>query len=1084
MSPSTCARARSWLLSLALTVFGTFGGTLASPLVADASAQQTAQGVTGVVRDAAGNALAGVTVEVRNAETGYVVRTTTATSGRYAIFGLPSGGPYLVRVRRLGLAPAERGGIVVTGGARPTVDFVLLTSTTRLGTVAVRAGAGGTPGYRRNDGRESRAGGSTRVTREQLDALPVTDRNFAELAALSPLAGPQFSLGGQRWTSTDFRIDGAQARNQLRAGEINGGPAAISLEAVREVEVNTSLYDVALGRQGGGQVTAVTRSGSNVPERRFFAAFRNAMLAAPRDFQQRTRDARRADRWQTALSGGGPLVRDRAHWFAAYERQDASDQLVTGDVSTPDAEIATGIARDSLARVIRLLGANYGVRDADAQLGRLARKPASQLLFARIDWQATARQRATLRFTASDWRNPLSGGVDQPVALRESRSSFVSREWQWYAALSSQLGADTHHELQLTTGAARRALTPEGMGVPRGFVQVRSLLRNGVTGTSIVQFGGNRLAPDDSREWQWQLQQRVTHARGSWLFTAGQDHAIAGARTLIAEAQGGLFVFPSIQALAHGEPDRFTRTVPLDGGAPETRLRVLELGAYAQTEWQPSAQLSVTGGIRWDASAFLDEPPPDSVAQRAFAIDRHQAFADWRQWQPRMQLVWRVRDDDRELFRLGAGWFNAQLPYYLQHNQLLYTGRALTDVDLRGSSVPRPDYAAYRSGAAVPGLPSGSAVGPAYLNVTGDVRSPRTFKASAAWARRLREGVGLTLSTQYSRQQYGYHYVDRNLRASPAFRLPGEASRAVWVPASSIPSATGVTDVRNASANAAWARVLSLESPGGARHWSGTAELTTTGGQRLQGTVAYAYARTSDNSTFGCCLARTATTFTPIREDPRDLTASWSAGDADVRHRVTAAAHARLVFGVQVAARYAGSSGRPFSLVVDGDINGDEANGNDLAFVFDPDDPGTPADVAAAMRRVLGNPRNVARRYLARTRGDVSARNAVRTPFTHRVDARLSRTFALAPSRAVRRVEVMLDLFNVGNLLDARWGAQYLLPSGISAQNPVVNRVPLLRVVGFDQAQQRFRYVVNENAGVLVRGGEPWQLQLALRLER
>jgi hypothetical protein len=415
----------------------------------------------------------------------------------------------------------------------------------------------------------------------------------------------------------------------------------------------------------------------------------------------------------------------------------------------------------------------------------------------------------------------------------------------------------------------------------------------------------------------------------------------------------------------------------------------------------------------------------------------------------------------------------------------LYTGSTLTDVDLRGARTPIPDYVGYRSGSAgVPGLPSGTLPGPAYVNVAGQVRAPRTTRASAAWIHEFDRRLALTLGAQWSRARDGYHYLDRNLRSAPAFRLSSEDNRGVWVPAATIPVATGVTDVRNASQNRDYARVLSLESAGEARQWSLTAEAAMTPFRRLSGTVGYAYTRATDNSTFGCCLARTATTFTPIRDDPRDLSTTWGPADGDQRHRLVTTVSGGLPFGVRVDARYIGNSGRPFSLVVDGDINGDEANGNDLAFLFDPNDARTPSDVAASMRRVLGNPRNVARRFISRHLGQVSTRNALRTPFTHRVDARLSRAFTLAPSRPLRRVELLVDVYNLGHLLNRSWGAQYLLPSGISSQNPVVNRVPLLRVTGFDAVQQRYRYVVNENAGVLARGGDPWQLQLSLRLER
>jgi len=1040
-----------------------------------------AQGLAGVVRDNASRAITGVTVEVRNTETGYVVRTTTNATGRYAILGLPVGGPYTVRARRVGYEPQERTGVTLTLGSRVQVDLTLHTGGPRLETVNVSA----TQESVRNDGRNAREGGSTRVTRAQLDALPVADRNFAELAALSPLAGPQLSLAGQRWTSTDIRFDGAQARNQLRAGELNGGPTAISLEAVREFEVNTALYDAALGRQGGGQLTAVTRSGTNTTEARLFAGFRNASLSAPRDYAGRPRSARESRTLQTALAAGGPIVRDRAHWFAAYERHAVQDQLITGDVSTAAAENASGISRDSLQRVLGILAARYGVTDTGSQLGRLQRSPQAQTLFARVDWQLTPRNRSTLRLTVSDWSNPLSGGVDQPIALREARSTFTSREAQLYAALTSQLGSSVTHELQITAGGARRALTPESAALPRGFVQVRSLLPNGGLGTSTVQFGGNRLAPDDSREWQWQLQQRVTASRGAWVITAGQDHALTGARTYVAEAQSGLFVFPSIDALAQLRPDRFTRTVPSDRSSPVTRQRVAELGLYSQAEWQPSPALSFTAGLRWDATAFLDAPATDSVLDRVFATRSGRAPADWAQWQPRAQVVWRPRGDERDVIRIGGGWFHAQLPYYLQHNQLLYTGRSLTDVDLRGASTPAPDFLGYRSGStSIPGVPTGARPGPAYVNVVGTVRAPRTARASAAWVHRFDSRFTVTLGGQWSRARDGYHYVDRNLRQSPAFRLAEEDGRAVWVPAAGISASTGATDVRNASNVPEYARVLSLESVGAARQWSLTAEAAVTPLPWLTGTAAYAYARATDNSSFGCCLARTATTFTPVRDDPRDLASAWGPADGDQRHRMVATAQSKLPFGLYLDARYVGQSGRPFSLVVDGDINGDEANGNDLAFLFDPDDAATPADVAASMRRLLNDPRNVARRYIADHLGRVSSRNALRTPFTHRLDARISRTVLLASSRHVRRVVLMLDAFNVGHLLNRNWGGQQLLPTGISSQNPVFNRVPLLRVTGFDPDRQRYRYVVNENAGVLTRGGEPWQLQLGVRLER
>jgi hypothetical protein len=76
---------------------------------------------------------------------------------------------------------------------------------------------------------------------------------------------------------------------------------------------------------------------------------------------------------------------------------------------------------------------------------------------------------------------------------------------------------------------------------------------------------------------------------------------------------------------------------------------------------------------------------------------------------------------------------------------------------------------------------------------------------------------------------------------------------------------------------------------------------------------------------------------------------------------------------------------------------------------------------------------------------------------------------------------VTVDVFDFANLLNRHWGSQYVLPVGISNQNPVVQRIPLLNVVGFDQATQRYVYTVNENAGVLQKGGDPYQIQIGGR---
>jgi hypothetical protein len=781
-------------------------------------------------------------------------------------------------------------------------------------------------------------------------------------------------------------------------------------------------------------------------------------------------------------SVGGPLVRDRAHLFVAVDRWDSSEPLFTGLLQTPADELAAGIAKDSLARLVRILSARYALDTTAAPVGRLDRRPTANTVFARLDWSLDRRHRLTLTHDHSAWASPLSGGVDQPITLLDARSNYRAREGLSLATLQSTLASGVQNTLKLGLSTSARALTPNS-AAPRGFVRVQSRLPNGTLGDARVQFGGNRLAPDDSRETQLQLVDHVYWQRGDVLWTLGTDNSLSRTRTYIAEAQSGLFEFNSLADLEARRAARYSRTLPLAEAHPTTRQSVLELGAFAQAEWRPHPRVSAMVGLRWDGTAFLTAPARNALVEQTLGARTDRRPADWTKVQPRAQLVWDASGAGRDVVRVGAGRFTAQAPYYVQHNQLLNDGARIADITLTGGAVPVPDYGAYRADpAAAPGLPAGAAPPAPYVNlVDPDFRTPSVWKGSASYRRLLRvlgAPATVTGTLLWSRTTANYMYLDRNLRAAPAFTLASEGGRAVFGPAATI-AAQGRPLNATALGWPARGGVLELTSAGAARQRAAVVEATAAPWRDASVNASYTYNRALDNTTYGCCLARTATTYTAVASDPRDLSGAWGPSDTDFRHKVVASAALRLPWGgLRLGGRYVGSNGRPFSAVVNGDVNGDESTSNDLAFVFDPDDPATPPAVAASMRKVLANPANVARDYLRRNLGRVAARNGVFAPWVSRVDLRLAKR---ARTRGAQYAEVGLDVFNAANLLNRRWGAEYQLPVGISNQNPVVQRVPLLNVVGFDQATRHYVYTVNENFGVLQKGGSPYQLQLSVR---
>ncbi len=1035
-------------------------------------AQVAESGIDGDVRDEAGAAVLDATVTVRNESTGNSWRVRANATGRFTLVQLPLGGPYTVEARALGYEPGAQRAITLRLGVRAAVHLRLQRTSQQLSAVRVDAEA---------PVRDAATGANRRIDATTLAAVPALGRNFTDLAALSSTSGPQLSLFGQRWTSTDIRIDGAQARNMLRAGEFGAGPFTLSLEAIREFDISTAVFDVAQGRQGGGAIRAVTRAGTNDWSGSVFSYYRGSTLSAPSDFQSRTRAQREFNAVQWGASIGGPLVRDKLHVFFALDRQDSNEPVFTGLIQTPADERSIGIAPDSLARALQVLSRVYGLDTSRAQVGRLDRRPWANTAFTRVDWKPSATHALTLTHNLNAWHSPLSGGVDLPVALFEARSDYESLEQQATLRLRSTALSGLQNEASLTFSHSERTLDPVS-NLPRGFLRIQSRLSDGSAGDTRVQFGGNRLAPDDSRETQWQWSDRLTMPRGNVVYAVGTDNALTSLNTYIAESQGGLFEFQSIADLEARRAFRYSRTVPLIESAPTTHQQVIELAAYAQADWRVNRALSLQAGLRWDAIDFLTAAPRNPLVEQVLNERTDRAPSDWKKAQPRVQLTWESRDnrdrDGRDLVRIGAGRFAAEPIFYLQHNQLLNDGRRIADITRTGSAVPVPDFIGYRTGTAVvPGIGGASAPAP-YVNLVGEqFETPSVWKANATWRHRIGSHLSLTGTLLATRTTSNYMYLDRNLRSTAAFTLDNEDARPVFVPATTI-DAAGRTLNTNALADARLGRVLELTSTG--RATSRTAIIDAAWRMTADASFDVSYTRNSarDNSTFGCCLGRTATTFTAITGDPRSLNTSWGPSDLDFRHKLVISTVLPRVWGIRVGARYVASSGRPFSAIVNGDINGDEATSNDLAFIFDPDNPSTPAAVAASMRKVLDNPHNVAREYLRANLGRIATRNGAVVPWSGRADVRFERDFA---TRRGQSLALSLDIFNVANLLNSSWGGEYQLPVGISNQNPVVQRVPLLNVVGFNQSTRQYTYTVNENFGVLQKAGAPYQMQLALR---
>ena len=1015
-------------------------------------AQGTDASVRGQVTDSTGAAVGGAAIEVRNLASGFSATLRTSDRGRFAATQLPLGGPYRITARAVGYRPASREGITLNIGSVVTTSFRLLPSTTQLQEVTVEAAA--TRVIERN-------GAVTRIGEQQVRELPNQNRRFQDLTKLSPLAGNGVSLGGARPMSTDVRIDGVGAQMN-NTGQTFAGPLTMSVEAIREFEIVTNEYDVSKGRQGGGLINAVTKSGSNTFTGSAFSYFRNQALTTA-DF--RGVPAQNFTVRQQGISFGGPIIADRLSFFTVYDQTDQTLPLEVTNVRGTSDELELGISRDSLARMTSILTQKYGLDTTRQQFGLFSRKPLSRAFFGRLDWQVSPRNRLTLRNNTTLYSDPEEIGPDQALHYAVSRGGAVVNSYGTLLSLRSTLTPTLVNEFKLQALQFTRERTARNE-IPRGFVRIASSLPNNTSRTSTVQFGGNRLAPEKYNERQFQLANSLYWTRANQTITLGTDNIVSKIARYLPVEQRGLFEFDNLSQLDALSPARYSRQVPRREGGTTADFTVADLSFFGQSEWTLGRGLTASAGVRLDGVKFLDGAAYNPLVEQRLGVRTDGQPSNWIV-SPRAQAAWDVRGDGRHLLRIGAGRFSSQPPYNVQVNHILQSGLEAVDIIQVGAAAPRPDFPSYRRDlSTVPGVPAGVSPSsiPAYVNYFGsDFRVPTTWKASAGYEYRVGP-LQVGMFGYYAKTVDNYQYFDKNMVAAPFFTIEGGLG--VFVPAARITS-QGRTNNADTRIHADLGRVLELVGASELEQKSVVLQGSLSLPRRSSISLSYTRNSTIDNSSFNCCVAITST-FSQNRGDPRDLSGSRGPSDNAFRDKYVAAFLLPAVYGFRVTGSYVGASGRPFSLVINGDVNGDGTANNDLAFVFDPDDPATPADIAAAMRRVLANPDNRARDVIQKYLGQIAPRNLGWSPFRGQTDVRIARDLNLPRGQAV---ELTVDIFNLENLLNRKWGGEYNLAT---AQQ-------LVAVSGFNQATRKYTYRVNEQVGTAVKSGIPYQIQLGAR---
>jgi carboxypeptidase family protein len=605
------------------TRFPLLGGLalLAVAMSAPIAAAQVADATIEVVAvDASAAVLPGVTITVTRPETGFTQTAVTDATGVARALALPPG-RYNVRIELSGFATILEEGVTVRVGQTARLNVTM-----RIASVTETVNVTGeTPLVD-----VFKTDSSTNIVPEQIESLPVQDRDFQRLAFLTP--GVQRERGGNRFIGNGPVIGAAGNASQATI-MVDGvdftdptlglARARFSQDAISEFRVISNRFDPEIGGSAGGALSIVTKSGTNDLKGSAFAFFRDKALRATGALDLQKNDYSRR---QFGFTLGGPFAKDRTHYFASLEQIN---------------EHAIQLFRP---------GGGYASQAADLPF------PLNQSLFyTGVDHRFSDSQNMRVKFVYEHYRqqNFRSGGVaDLSAGMNLNRDN-----WNATMTHSSTLGGGRLNQLSVQVGR-RKFEEPNNSHALGEYFSSGNTLQTGAnivgdqndTG-DIVELRDTFFAHLGSGKWAQQLKfgGALQHVKDFWNFPVYPQ---------------GLMLYLSD-----------TRAVPLvfvgTSGTPSDTLTTNLISGFVQSDLRPSPRLSINFGLRYDLDTNGNNPTFTSPLMPT-ARGR-----DVNNLQPRGGFSWDLGGDGRHVIRGGAGLFTGRMllvPAHIERMQNGFTG--------------------------------------------------------------------------------------------------------------------------------------------------------------------------------------------------------------------------------------------------------------------------------------------------------------------------------------------------------------------------------------------------------------------------
>ena len=966
-----------------------------------ATAQSTTASLSGFVMDNKGEPLVGAVVVATHTPTETIYGAVTDINGAYRLQGLRVGAPYTVEFSFVGYNTQKYDNIALALGENQQINTTL-NSTLNIDVVVVKA-----KGFT-----DSRTGTGEVFHRDLIERTPTVSRSIDDITRLAPQAmiskDGGISIAGTNSRYNSFQIDGTASNDMygLTSTGTNGGLAGanpIPLDAISDIQVVTAPFDVRQGGFSGGGINAITKSGTNTFSGTAYAYYNDHNFYGRSPLNGEKLAEQRTQIYGVSL--GGAIVKNKLFFFlnGEFDLDSSPSSYFVGDNGCNISESDAKVIAERFHALTGYDGGGYGKQILNKRTGSL---------IARLDWNINSRNNLSLRYNFLDARKDEF--VSSATLLRFNGEGYTSiaDTHSVVAELNSRISDKMFNEFRV--GYTRVHDGRDAMsGELYPYVEIQKM-RDGEN-TSVYVGTDPFAIMNDLVQNTITLTDNFSYYANSHTITIGTHNEIFNSSCLYMANALGAYTYATLDDFLNDNARKYVRNYPI--GNPATNITSAQFGAYIQDEWNASPRFSMTYGIRADIPVVFGNPPTNEAFNSSeialkYGIKTNQVPKPSVLISPRVGFRWRIANgvESSTLLRGGAGIFSGRIPFVWISNCFSNTGvtqQGYTLDSTKGQSVPK--FGEEPSGSV------GVSSNPMINVVATDFNYPQVMRATLALEQEYK-GWHFTLEGIFSKS------INDLLITNLTAQNKGAKIYAVNSALANVQNTTTLYDTSSAKEYSS-IYLLSNTSKGYGYSVSASVAKSFRFGLDLYASYTFAHSYSVMDGISAQALNTWGRNYSADSNAP-ELSYSLF----DVPHKVTASlAYSKRygkLFGTTVSLLYQGYSGMRYSLTYAGvDANNDSSYGNTTIYVP------TESELAAmefeneAQRTAFGDYIE-ATPALRRSRGKFLARNAMQTPFEHHLDLHIAQDFYFS-AESSRKVQISLDVINLGSLISKDWGASY-----------------------------------------------------------